>query len=104
VTEWGMSRLGPVSLAKKEEHVFLGKEIGTGREYSERTAIDIDDEIKRIISENYNRARSLLKDNIEKLKNLSNALLEKETLDAGQVDSILFEQTAMAMSSDNHHQ
>lgn len=90
VTEWGMSpKLGPVALSKKEEHVFLGKEFGTGREFSEKTAVEIDEEIKRIVSENYNRARKILKDNIETLKNISNALLERETLDATDIETII---------------
>ncbi len=89
VTEWGMSRLGPVALSKKEEHVFLGKEIGTGREYSERTAIDIDEEIRRILTDNYSRAKQLLQSHIEQLKGLSEALLERETLDGNQIDAIL---------------
>ncbi len=89
VTEWGMSRLGPVALSKKEEHVFLGKEFGTGREYSEKTAVEIDEEIKRLLSENYQRARSLLKDNRDKLERLSTALLERETLDSVEIEIIL---------------
>ncbi|MDB5039210.1 MAG: rane protease FtsH catalytic subunit [Bacteriovoracaceae bacterium] len=89
VTEWGMSKIGPVALHKKEEHVFLGKEIGTGREFSEKTAIDIDEEIKRILIENHQRAKSILKENIEKLKKVSDALLERETLDGIQIDTLL---------------
>lgn len=94
VTEWGMSRIGPVSLHKKEEHVFLGKEIGTGREFSEKTAVDIDDEIKRILTENHERARKILKDNVDKLKRVADALLERETLDGTQIDSLLSLQPA----------
>ncbi len=89
VTEWGMSKLGPVALSKKEEHVFLGKEIGTGREYSERTAVEIDEEIKRILREQHDRAKTLLKDNVEKLKRISDALLERETLDGVQVETLI---------------
>lgn len=89
VTEWGMSRLGPVALSKKEEHVFLGKEIGTGREYSERTAVEIDDEMTRILKEQYDRARSLLKENVDKLERISAALLERETLDGAEIDRLI---------------
>lgn len=90
VTEWGMStKIGPVSLSKKEEHVFLGKEFGTGREFSEQTAVAIDEEIKRIVFQNYQRARDILTKNIEQLKSVSNALLERETLDGSEIDTLL---------------
>jgi cell division protease FtsH len=89
VTEWGMSKIGPISLAKKEEHIFLGKEIGTGREFSEKTAVDIDDEIMRILTECHQRAVKILKENVEKLERVSEALLERETLDGAQIDSLL---------------
>jgi len=89
VTEWGMSKLGPVALSKKEEHVFLGKDIGTGREFSEKTAVEIDEEIKRILTENYARAKTLLTDNIHKLKRVADALIEKETLDSLEIDALL---------------
>jgi cell division protease FtsH len=90
VTEWGMSsKVGPVAFSKKEEHVFLGKEFGNGREFSEQTAVTIDEEIRRIVSENYNRARKILKDNVETLKRISDALLERETLDGPDIDTII---------------
>lgn len=90
VTEWGMSpTIGPINLSNREEHVFLGKDIGSSREVSEDTARAIDDEVKRILTENYRRAKQLLKDNIDKLKNLSQALSEKETLDGEQIDEVI---------------
>ncbi|MBN8555273.1 MAG: ATP-dependent zinc metalloprotease FtsH [Deltaproteobacteria bacterium] len=90
VTEWGMSaKIGPVALSKKEEHVFLGKDIGTGREFSEQTAVEIDSEIRRILTENYARAKTLLKTNIDKLKRVSDALLERETLDGPEIDTLI---------------
>ncbi len=90
VTEWGMSdRIGPISLSKKEEHVFLGKEFGTGREFSEKTAIEIDDEVKRIVMEALERARKLLRDNKDKLLRISGALLERETLDGREVETLI---------------
>jgi cell division protease FtsH len=90
VTEWGMSlKIGPVALFKKEEHVFLGKEIGNGREFSEKTAIEIDEEIKRILVENYSRSKNLLKTNLDKLKRISDALLDRETLDGAEIDILI---------------
>lgn len=90
VTEWGMSeRVGPIHLSNREEHIFLGKEMVHGREFSDQTARIIDEETKRIVTENYRRARQLLKDNIDKLKRLSEALLEKETLEAAEIDQII---------------
>lgn len=90
VTEWGMSdKIGPVNLANKEEHVFLGREMGKSKDFSEHTAEAVDAEVKRILTENYRRAKQLLKENIEKLKNLSNELSEKETLDSSDIDRII---------------
>lgn len=90
VTEWGMSpKIGPINLSNREEHVFLGRDIGKSREISEDTARAIDDEVRRILTENYRRAKQLLKDNIEKLKNLSSALSERETLDAKEIEEIV---------------
>lgn len=90
VTEWGMSeKIGPIALSKKDEHVFLGKEFGTGREFSEKTAIEIDEEVRRIVFESLERARKLLRDNIEKLNRIADALLERETLDGVEVDTLI---------------
>jgi len=90
VTEWGMSPLvGPINLSNKEEHVFLGKDFGKSREISEDTAKMIDEEVKRILTENYRRARQLLKDNADKLRRLATALTERETLDGSQIDEVI---------------
>lgn len=90
VCEWGMSeKLGPLSFGKKQEEIFLGREISQHRDYSEQTAIMIDAEVKRLVMENYDRAKKLLKDNINTLKALAEALLEKEVLDGPEIDEII---------------
>jgi cell division protease FtsH len=90
VCEWGMSdRLGPLTFGKKEEEIFLGREIATRRDYSEQTAVEIDNEVKRLITENYERAKKLLKDNINTLRALAEALLEKESLEAAEIDKLI---------------
>jgi cell division protease FtsH len=90
VCEWGMSdKLGPLAYGKKDEEIFLGKEIVRHRDYSESTAVDIDNEIKETVIKNYERAKSLLKKNMKVLKNVAAALLEKETLDGAEIDSII---------------
>ncbi len=90
VTEWGMSdKLGPLAYGKKEEQIFLGREIAQHRDFSEHTAVEIDAEVKRIITENYDRAKKLITDRRETLDRLTAALLEKETLDAADIDSIV---------------
>jgi len=94
VCNWGMSeKLGPLTFGKKEEHIFLGKELATARDYSEKTAQDIDDEVKRIVIEAQKRAEQLLSENIETLHRLAAVLLEKESLDGDQIDKIIGEKT-----------
>lgn len=90
VCEWGMSeKLGPVTFGKREEQIFLGKELARHKDYSERTALEIDNEVKRIINECYNRAKRIIEENMDKLKRLAEALLEKEVLDAKEIEEIL---------------
>jgi len=90
VCEWGMSeRLGPLTFGKKEEQIFLGREIATHRDYSEHTAQEIDKEVKRIVDEAEVKATGLLSANTDKLHLLANALLEKEILDGEEIDRIL---------------
>ncbi len=97
VTEWGMSdRLGPLAYGKKEEQIFLGREIAQHRDYSEHTAIEIDEEVKRIVSENYEKAKKLISDRRETLDLLTKALLEKETLDGPEIEAIVNGQPAAA--------
>ena len=90
VCEWGMSdKMGPLSFGKKDEQIFLGREMSTHKNYSEATAVEIDTEIKRIVDEGYSRALSLLQDNIQNLHNLSECLIEKENLTGPEVDEII---------------
>ncbi|HMZ04831.1 MAG TPA: ATP-dependent zinc metalloprotease FtsH [bacterium] len=90
ICEWGMSdALGPVAFGKKDEEVFLGREIATSKNYSENTAVQIDAEIKRIVSEAENKALSLIEQNIQTLHNIANALVERETIDSEELDMIL---------------
>ncbi|MFQ5992337.1 MAG: ATP-dependent zinc metalloprotease FtsH [Nitrospiraceae bacterium] len=90
VCEWGMSeKLGPLTFGKKNEEIFLGREIATHRDFSEQVAIDIDQEVKRLITENYNRTKNLLTDNMKSLKALAEALLEKEVLESSEIDQII---------------
>ncbi len=89
VTEWGMSAMGPLTFGKKEEQIFLGREISQHRDYSEDTAIRIDHEVKRIVDEGYNRAWTLLEANNDGLVRLAEALLEYETLDAWEIEALI---------------
>jgi cell division protease FtsH len=90
VTEWGMSPvMGPLAFGKKEEQIFLGREISQHRDYSEDTAIQIDREVRRIVEENYERAWTCLESNKESLTHLAEALLEYETLDSWEIDMIV---------------
>jgi cell division protease FtsH len=90
VCEWGMSdKLGPVSFGKKDEQIFLGREMATHKNYSEATAVEIDAEIRRIVDENYSRVIQLLSANIDVLHRLSTVLMEKENLSGDEVDQII---------------
>ncbi len=90
VCEWGMSdKLGPLTFGKREEQIFLGKEFTKHKDYSEKTAEEIDDEVKAIVAERYEYAKHLLIDNKTILMNLAQALLEKETLDASEIEAIV---------------
>ncbi|NWF97897.1 MAG: ATP-dependent metallopeptidase FtsH/Yme1/Tma family protein [Nitrospirae bacterium] len=92
VTEWGMSdRLGPLTFGKKDEQIFLGREIARHKDYSEKTAVEIDEEVKRIVIEAYNDAINLLTENRALLEIFAKKLLEKETLDGPEIDEIINE-------------
>ncbi len=91
VCEWGMSeKIGPLTFGKKEEHVFLGKDMGHARDFSEQTAREIDVEMKRVVKYSYDRAKKLLTDHVDTLHKLAAELLEKETLDCEEIDKIIF--------------
>jgi cell division protease FtsH len=90
VCEWGMSdSLGPLTFGQKEEQIFLGKEFSRHRDYSEHTALQVDDEIRRIVNEHYQIARKILEENKEVLERIAEALLERETLDAREIESLI---------------
>jgi cell division protease FtsH len=90
IRSWGMSdELGPMSYAKEEEHIFLGREIAQHRDYSEETAKKIDAEIDKLISTAYDRAEKILKDNLDILHALAERLLEKETVMGKELDELI---------------
>ncbi|MFQ5802470.1 MAG: ATP-dependent zinc metalloprotease FtsH [Candidatus Methylomirabilales bacterium] len=90
VCEWGMSeKMGPLTFGKKEEMIFLGREIAQHQDYSEETAQEIDKEVRHFVMEAYERARELVKSRIEVLHGLASALLEREVLDGPDIDVII---------------
>lgn len=92
VTEWGMSeKLGPLTFGKKDEQIFLGREIAKHKDYSEKTAVDIDEEVKHIIFEAYSTAITLLRDRYDLLDAFAKILLEKETLDGAEIELLINE-------------
>jgi cell division protease FtsH len=92
IRSWGMSdNLGPLSYAKGEEQVFLGREIAQHRDYSEATAQKIDDEINNLIKNSYERAKTVLNENLDILHKLAEVLLEKETVLGKELDELIQE-------------
>jgi len=89
VCEWGMSTLGPLAFGKKEEQIFLGREIAQHRDYSEDTAIKIDLEVRRLVDEGYNKAKDILSGSRETLTKIALALLEREVLDANEIKMLV---------------
>jgi cell division protease FtsH len=90
VCEWGMSdAMGPLTFGKKEEQIFLGREIAQHQDYSEDTAIRIDHEIKRFVQSNYERAKGVLEEHRVSLERIAEELLVREVLDAEQVRRIV---------------
>jgi cell division protease FtsH len=86
VCEWGMSEaMGPLTFGKREEQIFLGREISKTQDYSEETAVRIDQEVKRLVTENYDRARAILSEQKPVLLRIADELLAREVLDADQV-------------------
>jgi len=90
VCEWGMSdKLGPLNFGRREEPIFLGRDFSElQKDYSEQTAIEIDSEVHRIVSENHARAKKVIVDNLDKLRVLAEALLEYETLEGSEIDTL----------------
>jgi len=90
VCEWGMSeKMGPLAFGKKEGEVFLGREMGSVQTFSEDTSRQIDAEVKRIVMEQYERAKKVLLDNQAMLNKIAEALLEHETIDASDIDTLM---------------
>ncbi len=89
VCEWGMSNMGPLAYGKKEEAIFLGREIAQHRDFSEDTAVQIDKEVKRIVNEAYENAHALLSNHRDTLEHVALALLEREVLDAIEVKLLM---------------
>ena len=90
VCEWGMSdELGPLTYGKKEEQIFLGREIAQHQDYSEETAVRIDKEVKKVVVSGYQRAKDILENNREALTRLAEALLEYESLDLTAIEKII---------------
>ena len=89
VCEWGMSDLGPLTFGKNEEQIFLGREISRHKDYSEKTAIKIDDEVRSIVSTSDLKSREILKGHREALVRLAEALLEYETLDSSEITAVI---------------
>ncbi|MGB8063335.1 MAG: ATP-dependent zinc metalloprotease FtsH [Candidatus Sulfotelmatobacter sp.] len=85
VCEWGMSDLGPLTFGKKEEQIFLGREIAQHRDYSEDTAIKIDQEVRKLVNNGYSTARQILSDSRDTLEKVARALIEREVLDANEI-------------------
>ncbi len=89
VCEYGMSELGPLTFGKKEEQIFLGREIAQHRDYSEETSIRIDSEVRKIVTDQYGRARRIIEENRDTMVRLAETLLEHESLDGVQIRRIV---------------
>ena len=101
VCEWGMSeKLGPLTFGKKEEQIFLGREIAQHRDYSEHTAVTIDEEVRIIVVENFERAKKLLIENQDILHRLAKELLDREVLDNNEIEEIMGEFSPVGEGSD----
>jgi len=89
VCEWGMSdSMGPLTFGRKEEQIFLGKEFARHIDYSEETARQIDREIRKIVSESYEQAKRIIAENKETVQRIAEALLERETLEASEIEAL----------------
>jgi cell division protease FtsH len=89
VCEWGMSKLGPLTFGKKEEQIFLGRELAQHRDFSEETAKEIDSEVRRFVGAGYESAKKIILDNREALIRIAEALLDREVLDANELKLII---------------
>jgi cell division protease FtsH len=98
VCEWGMSELGPLSFGKKEEQIFLGREIAQHRDFSEATAVKIDEAVKGLVQQGYDRARAIVEQHSEGMVRIAEALLEREVLDGSEVKRLIDGETLPAFS------
>ncbi len=89
VCEWGMSSLGPLTFGKKEEQIFLGRELSQHRDFSEETAKEIDSEVRRFVNTGYDTAKAIIENNRETLIRIAAALLEREVLDAVELKLLM---------------
>src|SRR5438105_15607013 len=89
VCRFGMSKLGPMTFGKQEEQIFLGREIAQHRDYSEHTAVSIDEEVRKFVLQGYDRAKMILKENRDALIRIAEALLERESLDATEIKMLI---------------
>jgi cell division protease FtsH len=89
VCEWGMSELGPMSFGKKEEQIFLGREIAQHRDYSESTAIEIDQQVRKLVDGGYQGAKLIISERQDAMKRIAEALLEREVLDGAEVKALI---------------
>ena len=97
VCEWGMSELGPLSYGKREEQIFLGREIAQHRDYSEETAIRIDEQVKKLVQAGYDRAKEIIVGRADAMERIAKALLEREVLDGAEVMQLIEGQTLAAV-------
>jgi cell division protease FtsH len=98
VCEWGMSDLGPLTFGKPDQEIFLGRDLGRRADYSEATAIQIDQEIKKIVTAAYERGKKLIGDNQKAMHRIARTLLEKEVLDGEEILAIISEESGTDIS------
>jgi cell division protease FtsH len=101
VCEWGMSELGPLSFGKKDEQIFLGREINQHRDYSEETAIKIDQQVRKLVEDGYDRAKRIISDRSDALVRIAEALLEREVLDGAEVMALIDGRTLPKLAPTN---
>jgi len=90
VCQYGMSDLGPLTFGERDDLIFLGRDLTTHKNFSEKTSERIDDEVKKIITRNFDRSKKLIEDNKDKLEKIAEALLEREVLDSEEIEEIIF--------------
>jgi cell division protease FtsH len=104
VCEWGMSSMGPLTFGKKEEQIFLGREINQHRDYSEATAIRIDAEVGNLVKTGYEQAKEIITGNSQALVRIAEGLLEREVLDAKDVQMLIENRSLPALTANPAHE